>query len=389
MEQYALIAIGYNRAGNMQRLLTSLERAYYGSDNVVLIISIDHSGTDAVEKVAEQFVWTHGSKRIITYSERQGLRKHILRCGDYVKEYEAVAVFEDDIIAAAGFYQYMKIAVERYRDNDRIAGISLYNHLWNVHTNTPFEPAYSQYDAYFIQYAQSWGQIWMRKQWLDFAAWYEKHCEEFGPQEDIPQDVSSWPKTSWLKYHIKYCIEQNKYFVYPYKALSTCFSDVGEHCWEQDSHLQVPMLTTLKQDYCLPSLDDADAIRYDAFFERVLCDGQVAGIEWKDICMDLYGFRKGYLGKRYVLTTRKLPYKCIKTFGMELRPQEMNAIYEIPGEDIFLYDLNCEEPQRRKGDNQLRVFRYRFKLYGHTQKLVQCVMEKLRTRLVSKIKRGK
>lgn len=387
MGKYALIAIGYNRAENMRRLLASLEKAYYGADEVTLIVSIDNSGTNAVEKIAKQFIWTHGPKKVVTYPERQGLRKHILHCGEYVREYEAVAVFEDDIVAAAGFYQYMKSAVEQYGADDRIAGISLYDHSWNVHTNEPFEAAFSGADGYFLQFAQSWGQVWMKNQWLDFAAWYEKHCEEFGPQEDIPQDVSNWPETSWLKYHIKYCIEQNKYFVYPYKSLSTCFSEVGEHCWEQDSHLQVPMLATLKETYCLPSLDDTDAVRYDAFFERVLCEGQVAGVEWKDICVDLYGFRKGYLGKRYVLTTRSLPYQCIKTFGMELRPQEMNALCDIPGEDIFLYDLDQAAEGKTAKDNRLRVFRYRFKLYGHTQQLMLCVLEKLKNRLFAKRKR--
>lgn len=387
MGKYALIAIGYNRADKMQRLLKSLQGACYGTDDVTLIISIDNSGTDAVENVANSFLWTHGPKRVITYSERQGLKNHILHCGNLVIGYDALAVFEDDVVASVGFYQYMKNAVEKYGSDPRIAGISLYNHLWNVHVSVPFEPAFSQYDAYFLQFAQSWGQIWMKDQWLAFAAWYEKHKEEPEPQENIPYDVTGWPKTSWLKYHIKYCIETDKYFVYPYKALSTCFSDIGEHCWEQDSHLQVPMLATSKKEYCLPSLDDADAVKYDAFFERVFCEGQIAGIDVKDICIDLYGFRKGYMGKRYVLTTRRLPYRCVKTFGMELRPQEMNAVYDMPGEDFFLYDLSQSEPQNKRAKNGLRVFRYRFKLYGHTRQLMLCVMDKTWHRLMSKIKR--
>lgn len=383
MKKYALIAIGYNRANEMRRLLKSLKNAYYGLDEVALIISIDNSGTHEVEKIAEEFVWSQGRKKIITYAERQGLRKHILHCGDFVRDYDAVAVFEDDIIAAPGFYQYMKYTVEKYKNDTQIAGIALYNFSWNVHRNVPFEPAHSQYDTYFIQYAQSWGQIWMKDQWLDFSRWYEKNSEELGPQENIPYDVTGWPQTSWLKYHIKYCIETDKYFVYPYKALSTCFSDVGEHCLVQDSHLQVSMLTTLKDDYCLPSLDDADAVKYDAFFERVLDKGEIGGIACNEVCFDLYGFRTGYMGKRYVLTTKQLPYQCMQTFGMELRPQEMNALWDIPGQDIMLYDLN--RPEERRGSQKgqpLRIFRYRFRLYGHTKELLLCVGEKVKNRIL-------
>lgn len=387
MGKYAVVAIGYNRVNGLQRLLESLERAYYGEDAVTLIISIDNSGIDEVEKCAQRFVWSHGHKNIVTYPVRQGLRDHILQCGGFVKDYDAIAVFEDDLIAAQGFYQYMKCTVEMYKEDARIAGISLYNHLWNVHNNVPFDPAYSKYDTYFVQYAQSWGQVWMKQQWLDFAAWYEGHKEEFGPQEDIPLDVSNWPKTSWLKYHIKYCIETNKYFVYPYKSLSTCFSDIGEHCWIQDSHLQVPMLTTLKSDYYLPTLDDADAVKYDAFFERVMDQGKIGQVEWKDVCVDLYGFRKGYMGKPYVLTTKQLPYKCVKTFGMELRPQEVNVLNDIPGDEIYLYDLSCHEQKQKRRKNELHVFRYRFKVYGHTGQLVKCVAEKVKMRLVAKLKK--
>lgn len=32
------------------------------------------------------------------------------------------------------------------------------------------------------------------------------------------------------------------YFVYPYHALSTCFSDAGDHCKVMDTRLQIFML---------------------------------------------------------------------------------------------------------------------------------------------------
>lgn len=376
MGNYALVAIGYCRVHSMKRLLNSLETACYDSDDVTLIISIDYSGEHDVEQYAEMFEWTHGEKKVITYPKRQGLRKHILQCGNFVKAYDAIAVFEDDIIAAPGFYQYMKAAVETYKEDDRVAGISLYNHLWNVNVNAPFEPAYSGYDVYFLQYAQSWGQIWMKKQWLEFADWYRSHKEEVKPQENIPSFVSSWPKTSWLKYHIKYCIEKNKYFVYPYHALTTCYSDVGEHCKEKDTCMQIPMQTGILYQYRLPLFDDAYVIRYDAFFERIL--DKTIHTKWNinDICIDLYGSKIGFEHKRYVLTLRKLPYIAVKEYALELRPHEMNFINDISGNDIKLYDTTQKSRNIDKVD-EIAIFKYRFRLYLQAKLIVKCAFREI------------
>jgi len=361
VSNYAIVAIGYNRSDGMLRLLESLARAEYGGDNVTLIISIDNSGTDTIEQCAKMFDWKHGVKRIVTYPERQGLRRHILNCGNFVKEFDAIAVFEDDIIASPGFYSYMKAAVSYYEKDDRIAGISLYTHLWNVNINMPFQPSYSPYDVFFFQFAQSWGQIWMRRQWLDFVRWYGNNSEEFGGDEEIPGYVSGWPGTSWLKYHIKYCIKMNKYFVYPYCSLATCFSDLGEHCRVKETYLQVPMMPYSKQRYSFVSIDAGDAVKYDAFFERIL--PEIHDISARDICMDLYGSRDSFLNKRYVISSRQLPYRVEKSYGAELRPQEENIILDIKGDIFCLYDTHYAAKNRAKS-NGLELFKYYMRIHG-------------------------
>ena len=390
MSQYAIVAIGYNRAESMQRLLNSLSKAYYGNDQVTLIISIDNSGTDSVEMCAKKFQWKYGEKRIVTYPERQGLRKHILHCGEFVKDYDAIAVFEDDVVAAPGFYQYMKETVDKYQSDDRIAGISLYNHRWNVNVNRPFEAAYSKYDVYLLQFAQSWGQIWMKKQWIAFSEWYETNNEEFAPQNNIPSFVSGWPKTSWLKYHIKYCIETHKFFIYPYKSLSTCYSDIGEHCEVKDTHLQVPMLTDVKSGYCLPDLCDKDVVAYDAFFERIAPDCTfVNGIKSDEICFDLYGSKTSFDGKEYLISKKSLPYRVIKQYGLELRPHEENVQQEVSGDKIFLYSLKETDTVKKKINmrkNKVADFRYAFRLYGKTASLCSLILDTVKEKCGGQIK---
>ena len=118
MSKYGLVAIGYNRPNSLNRLLISHQMRIMMNRQIV---SIDRSKTDECEKTAEKFHWLLGEKRIITFQERQGLRKHIFRCGDFVQDYEYIAVFEDDVVAALGFFMYMKRTVEKYGDDNRIS----------------------------------------------------------------------------------------------------------------------------------------------------------------------------------------------------------------------------------------------------------------------------
>ena len=213
----------------------------------------------------------------------------------------------------------MKIAVETYYDDDQVAGISLYKHLWNVNVNMPFEPATSKFDAFFMQFAQSWGQIWLKKQWFEFITWYKNNCKEFFYDDKLPQFVAGWSNSSWLKYHIKYCVDNDKYFVYPYVGLATCFSDVGEHTGQKLSYLQIPLLEGVKEQYHLPQLVDKDVVKYDVFFERQFNEGECRGIAFKDICLDLYGCKFLYEDKRYIISSQSLPYHRIGSFGLEYR----------------------------------------------------------------------
>ena len=54
----AIVAVGYNRPGSLQRLLNSIGNANYNYSNVTLVISLDRSEIfDKVLSVAEAFQW--------------------------------------------------------------------------------------------------------------------------------------------------------------------------------------------------------------------------------------------------------------------------------------------------------------------------------------------
>lgn len=356
MAQIGIIVIGYNRKDSIERLLNRLNKCKYDSDSVPLIISIDNCGSNEVENCAKEFVWKYGKKHIHTYENRLGLKNHILKCGDFINEYEldAVVVFEDDVYPAEGFYRFVKQSVEYYAADDRVAGISLYAHQWNIHVDLPFHPyEEGNSDVYFMQVAQSWGQVWLKKQWGSFIDWYKEH-EEFRPSLDVPKTYSGWPKSSWLKYHNQYCVEQKKYFVYPYQSLSTCFADAGEHAAFNSSVFQIPIEHNVEKQYRFVDLDDG--MVYDAYFESLNVKRQLEASLDDEIIIDLYA-QKPKTNVRYILSTASLPYKVVKSYGMALRPIESNVIEQIDGNDILLYDQQGKESSEQT-DNSLKLWLY-------------------------------
>lgn len=355
-----IIAIGYNRRNSLERLLSSLNSCDYSGASPLLIISVDKSDIIDVEECAKVFQWKYGEKVVKTFPERQGLYQHILKCGSYMEEYDldAVAVFEDDIVPSVGFYQYMEQAVEYYKDNDDIAGISLYSYRWNTIADRPFTPLDNGYDVYFSYFACSWGQIWLRKQWKAFTNWRVLEGVSGVENADIPQEIKGWTN-SWLKYHIAYCTSQRKYFVYPYKSYATCFSDQGEHTSGSSNRYQVPIVanSSVKYNFVEPT---AGKVFYDAYFESISLAYRLDE-QGFDTCIDFYGTKGNRKKQRYWLSLELKPYKIVKKYSLCMKPHEQNIFYNLGGNDIFLYDTTEKSsPKKETIEMILNKFIYYF-----------------------------
>lgn len=329
----AICVIAYNRIDSLKRLLNSIEKAYY--DNFVdLIISIDKSETNIVEKYAHQYNWKFGNKKVVTYAENLGLRKHVLKCGELLEIYDALIVLEDDISVAPSFYLYANQCVNKFSDNDNIAGISLYNFPINYQNQLPFSPLHSDSDVYYMQCAQSWGQVWMKKQWFSFIEWYNKNSDEFYNLTHLPKSIRNWPRSSWLKFHTRYCIEENKYFVYPYISLSTNNADIGTHYNNKTTKFQSFLLYGKKESFNLNP-----EIYYDGYFESEIIY-KTLNKKKDEICIDFYGEKKNISCKRYWLTREKHNFKILKSYSLSFKPYELNIINNNEGKELFLYDTN-------------------------------------------------
>lgn len=357
-KRLGITIIGFKNAAGIKRLLSSLDRIKIEDNDITLIFSIDYSGDHTVEQIANDYTWKYGQKIVLAHEHNLGLRAHILMCGDYIEEYgfDAMAVLEDDIYVSPEMFNYMKGAVDKYADNPKIAGISLYKHEFNINAGHPFVDYTDVGDTYFVQYAMSWGQVWLRKQWREFKNWYDNEEWKKLDIHRIPSNIMRWDR-SWLKYHIMFCIDKDLFFVYPRKSLTTNFSDLGEHNTQVSTAMQVPMCYSKCEGWYFTEFEETVAI-YDAFFENRKL---ISYLKMDSLEIDIYGTKQYAGDTKYVLTRRMLPNKVIKSWGMVLRPLEANIFNDISGEDIFLYDLTLTDSKHSKKNQNAKILEYDLK----------------------------
>lgn len=360
----AIILVNYNRPDCTKRILESIGNAKYLFSRIPLIISIDCSEkTSEIEKIAKDFEWKYGDKIIVKYDERLGLKKHILKCGEFSEKYGAVIVLEDDLYVSNNYYQYAVQALSRYRKEERVAGVSLYSHWWNGYGNCFFTPEKSHFDTFFGQFSITWGECWTKEQFNRFKMWLQDN-QEFIDDPLLPKDVSKWGIKSWGRLFFRYLVKNNLYYVIPYNAFLTNFSNAGEHNDGVSSCHQVPLDRSTKEKiFSFPSLEEG--VLYDSFFDRILkTSDEIENISGDKICVDLNHCKRVSFDKKYLLTDvkyRKL--KKIHSYSLCLRPIEDNALRGITGNDIFLYELPNSKVFYL---NNKRCSKYRlaYELYG-------------------------
>ena len=349
------VIIGYNRPDSIRRCYESVVKAMYPQkEEIDLIFSLDHSGMEAdITKMISGFAWEHGEKKVITHEERMGLRKHVISCGCLVEDYDYLVMLEDDIIVSDSYFLYTKQAIETYEQYPEIVGISLYRFHVYPQNGRFFEPEYNGSDTYLMQVAQSWGQVWTKRMWNEFHEWYLSH-QEFEKPFRMADYSYSWDQRSWLRYFTGFVTSENKYLVHPYHAYSTNTQEIGENYKAAGTDFQVCLAKGQKE---FRMYAPEHCVHYDAFFEREPDEQFSFEYQGERVLMDLNAARSNYGYYRYMASTNKLNYHVIRTYGLRMRPQEINLTNDIPGKEIYLYDLTAVE-KNTQPSNKEQVTRY-------------------------------
>ena len=364
-ERYAIVSVGYNRLKSQRRLLSSLLKAdYSGYDEVPLVVSIDCSGDEELYAFINDFKWPYGDKYVIIRDHRLGLKDHILACGDLTNYFKGIILLEDDLYVSKEFYNYTIKADEAYGCCDSIASISLYNNEMNGYCWLPLVRLKNNSDVFADQSVSTWGEAWNRRMWRDFRTWL---ASTNIPWDDIdmPLQIKQWTR-AWSKFFNAYLVLNNKYSIFPYTSLTTNFSDAGEHGNANNTIVQVSLQQN-RMDYRMLPFDLL--VKYDIYSNNMDIPSYL-GLSADDVCVDMYGVRPNSLRKRYYLTVRRLPYKVVRSFGLYMRPQELNIFEDIPGDDIYLYDTHekCQRPRKKDGVTQRMLYYlhgFSYKYMGH------------------------
>ena len=347
-----IVVVGYNRLGGIKRLVKSLEMARYDS-NADLIFDIDNSGRTEIEQFAKQYEWQYGNKIVRTYPERQGLRGHMMKIGELFADYDALIVLEDDLIVSSAFYLYAEQNIKKYYNESKVFGISLRSRT-SMWSNIQFLPVKNEFDNYFVQATETWGQVWLKRQWKEFEKWYSKHSNHLICGSNIPKEIATFPETAYSRYLTTYLVETDKYFSVPYIGYSSCFADAGEHtCYSGfNEHTMIQVggyLNTQLSDF------NEKAIRYDVFNNLINAKDWVK-LPPEEVTIHLSDYEI-IQHNRYLVTNQILDYKIIKSYGYALRPVELNLLYDHEGDDIFVYDTSCVTR------NQVKKNKYREVIY--------------------------
>ncbi len=342
-DKYAIVVVGFNRVDSLLRLLNSLQRAEYPAGNIPLVISLDFGGGNAIRMAVEEFNWTHGRKICIFHKENLKLQKHMFSCMSLTEYFKGIILLEDDIFVSPVFYYYAQSAMDYYGNNDKVAGVSLYNTSVSNFSHKPLYIMRGQSDVYAAQMVETWGECFTYNMWNSFNEWYEENPDINWEQIDMYPFIGKW-KNAWSKFYFAWMLSTGRFFIEPYCSLSTCFSDAGVHSSNGlPSNTQQEILQYDKKVYAFDKFEKI--YQYDVYLYP-LGLGRYMGVKEEELEVDFYQDRQK-TNKRYLLSHVILDYKVVKSFDVRLKPIEANVIEQLDGERLFLYDRNIVEKNRR------------------------------------------
>lgn len=330
----AIVINAFNRPLSLARLLEGLAQAEV-PEGVPLLISIDGGGDPEVAELARAFAWPHGSKIVRPQPANLGLVGHFLFCGGLTRELGDIVYLEDDLVVSRQFYRYAIPALEAFRADRRIAGISLNRLANNGYTKLPFQPVLDSGDAFFAQVYWYQGQAYTPRMWADFEDWWRGARRSVETADGLHPLFLPHPRwqNDFFPEAMKYLHTTGRFFAFPRESHTTNYGDPGVHFSGSTGFFQVP-LQQHPRSYSFQSIEEATAV-YDTFFE-ILPEKLAAALPGADFDVDLNGTKPPEALRRTRVLTGRPVHRPEATFGLVERPAEMNVLDAVPGHGISL-----------------------------------------------------
>lgn len=261
-----LCVVAYNRVDSLIRLMRQIDEVNLSKHSIDFVVSVDYSDLqdELVEKLKTCSFKNH--YELLRHNSNLGLKRHVLKCGAFVEndEYDYVIVLEDDLCISIQFIEFVNKAVSFIDCQDSVAAISLYSYQIEENTLLPFRRVPDGFDAYYMQFPPSWGQIWSKRSWRLFSGWLKKNdCDNFFDHR-IPKYICDWPICSWKKHFARFLVDAGMYVLYPNYSLTT---NPGVNGTNQNSAgllFDTPLLRE-SINWRLPLLNDV-SVKYNMSF---------------------------------------------------------------------------------------------------------------------------
>lgn len=163
--KYAPIALfTYNRADHTQTVVESLLRNAEASQSDLFVFSDGPKNETKVEGVKRnrEYIHTITGFKSVTIVERDrnwGLSKSLIAgITEMADKYGRVIIVEDDLVVSPYFLKYMNDALDKYKDDDRVASVSAF--LNPIDAQVP--------ETFFLRYFACWGWATWKRAWKLF-----------------------------------------------------------------------------------------------------------------------------------------------------------------------------------------------------------------------------
>jgi len=372
-----IVINAFQRPLSLKRLLSSLEMASIPND-VDLIFSLEGGAIEEVRQLAETFQWKYGGKQIIQHESRKGLIEHFRYCGNLSKKYGAIVYLEDDLFVGKAFYSYSLEVLRYYANETRLAGFSL-NSLWfNGYLHTPFNPIDDGNACFFLQVPWYQGQIYTARQWEHFELWLSSK-KEMAEDLMIHDSFRNFPNDDWFPIKTQYLIETGKYYGFPRISHCVNFGDTGTHFKRKTNFFQTELAVGIGNINFI-SFSESLAV-YDSFYEieRERLKLLAPFLKDYDFVVDLNGMKKlSLVTSPFIITNRK-SNNSVMQFGLEMKPHELNIIYQIQGNFFHLSEVKQVIEEPGQSGNFLILFNYHHRYKLKRKETLQLILQFIRS----------
>lgn len=239
--KYAPIALfTYNRADHTKMAVESLLQNAEASQSDLYVFSDGPKNEKKVEGVKQNREYIHAITgfKSVTLVERDcnwGLSKSLIAgITELTDKHGRVIVVEDDLIVSPYFLKYMNDALEKYKDDDRVASISAFLNPIDIQAH----------ETFFLRYFACWGWATWKRAWQLFnpdsrellkkIRWKtnEFNIGGTGPFYGILYCDKVGLNDSWAVRFYASCFLANKLHLFPCQtmAIQSGMDGTGTHC---------------------------------------------------------------------------------------------------------------------------------------------------------------